>query len=191
MNKKHRVRLTSEERTQLEQLIRAGRSAAATQSRARILLKADGAQGGPGWADAAIAEALEVSVATVERTRKRFAAQGLAGALRRKPTTRAPQWKLDGAQEARLVTLACSAPPTGAERWTLALLAERLVELRVVEALARDTVRVALKKRAQAVAETDLEDPAESPGGVRGPDGGRAGWLCPPARPAPAAGLLR
>jgi transposase len=146
MNKKYRVRLTAEERAQLEQVIRAGRSAAATQARARILLKADGAEGGSAWPDAAIAEALEVSVATVERTRKRFAAQGPAAAIRRKPTTRPPQRKLDGAQEAQLIALACSAPPPGAERWTLALLADKLVELRVVESIARDTVRVALKK---------------------------------------------
>ena len=146
MNKKHRVRLTPEERAQLEQITRTGKAAAATQTRARILLKADGAEGGPAWPDATIAEALDASVATVERTRKRFAAQGLAAALRRKPTTRAPQWKLGGAQEAHLIALACSEPPPGAERWTLALLADKLVELHVVESIARDTVRVALKK---------------------------------------------
>lgn len=145
MNKKHRVQLSAEERGELEQIVRTGRSAAATQTRARILLKADGAAGGPAWPDAAIAEALEVSVATVERTRKRFATQGLA-ALRRQPTTRPSQRKLDGAQEAQLIAVACSAPPPGAERWTLALLADKLVELRVVESIARDTVRVALKK---------------------------------------------
>jgi transposase len=146
MNKKHRVQLSAEERGELEQIVRTGRTAAATQTRARILLKADRAAGGPGWADAAIAEALDVSVATVERVRKRFATQGIAAATRRKPTTRAPQWKLDGAQEAQLAALACSAPPAGAERWTLALLADKLVELRVVDAIARDTVRLALKK---------------------------------------------
>lgn len=146
MNKKYRVQLTSAERTELTQLVRTGRAAAATQTRARILLKADGAEGGPGWPDAAIAGALDVSVATVERARKRFATQGLAAATRRKPTTRPPQWKLDGAQEARLAALACSQPPAGAERWTLALLADKLVELRVVDTIARETVRVALKK---------------------------------------------
>ncbi len=109
------------------------------------MLKADGAEGGPAWPDAAIAEALEVSVATSSAPGKRFAANGLEAATRRKPTTRAPQWKLDGAQEARLAALACSEPPLGAERWTLALLADKLVELRVVESIARDTVRVALK----------------------------------------------
>jgi len=145
MNKKYRVQLTPAARAELEQVVRTGR-AAATQARARILLKADGAAGGPAWPDAAIAAALDVSVATVERVRKRFVTQGLAAATRRKPTTRPPQWKLDGAQEAQLAALACSAPPAGAERWTLILLANKLVELRVVDSIARDTVRVALKK---------------------------------------------
>ena len=145
MNKKHPLRLRAEEGGELERVVRTGRPSAATQTRARILLKADSAAGGPGWADVAIAEALDVSVATVERVRKRFATQGLV-AIRRKPTTRPSQRKLDGAQEAQLAALACSAPPTGAERWTLALLAHKLVELRVVDAIARDTVRVALKK---------------------------------------------
>ena len=146
MNKKYRVQLTPAARAELEQVVRTGRAAAAAQARARILLKADGAEGGPAWPDAAIAAALEVSVATVERVRKRFVTQGLAAATRRQPTTRPPQWKLDGAQEAQLAALACSAPPAGAERWTLIRLANTLVELRVVDSIARDTVRVALKK---------------------------------------------
>jgi transposase len=146
MNKKYGVQLRPQERTRLEQIVRTGRTAAATQTRARILLKADTADGAPAWPDAAIAEALEVSVATVERVRRRFVTQGLEAATRRKPTTRPPQWKLDGAQQAQLAALACSEPPAGAERWTLTLLADKLVELRVVDSIARETVRVALKK---------------------------------------------
>ncbi len=146
MNKKYRVQLRPQEREQLEQVVRTGRTAAATQTRARILLKVDGAEGGPGWPDAAVAAALDVSVATVERVRKRFVTQGLEAATRRKPTTRPKQWKLDGAQEAHLAALACSEPPAGAARWTLRLLADKLVELEVVDSIARDTVRVALKK---------------------------------------------
>jgi transposase len=146
MNKKYRVRLTPEERARAEQVVRLGRAAAATQTRARILLKVDSAEGSPAWPDATTAEALDVSVATVERVRKRFVTEGLEATIRRQPTTRPPQWKLDGAQEAHLVALACSDPPAGAERWTLALLATKLVELRVVDSIARDTVRVALKK---------------------------------------------
>jgi hypothetical protein len=146
MNQKYRGQVSPEERGQLEQVVRTGRTSAATQTRARILLKGDRAEGGPRWPDAAIAEALDVSVATVERVRKRFVTQGLEAATRRKPTTRPPQWKLDGAQEAHRAARACSAPPAGAGRWTLRLLAAKVVELKVVDSIARDTVRVARKK---------------------------------------------
>lgn len=146
MNKKYRVRLRPDERVRLEQVARTGEAPAATQVHARILLKADMADSGPAWPDAAIAAALDVSVATVARVRQRFVTQGLEAATQRTPTTRAPQWKLDGVQEAQLAALACSEPPAGAERWTLALLADTLVELKVVDSIARDTVRVALKK---------------------------------------------
>lgn len=146
MNKKYIVRLTPEERATLEQRTRTGTTAAAVQRHARILLKADTADDGPAWGDAAIAEALEVSMATVERVRQRFVQFGLAAAIQRKPTTRPSQRKLDGAQEAQLLAITCSPPPEGADRWTLALLADKLVELKVVDSIARDTVRLALKK---------------------------------------------
>ena len=146
MNKKYIVQLTPDQRTTLEHRTRTGTTTAAVQRHARILLKADTAAGGPGWDDAAIAAAVEVSVPTVERVRRQFVLAGLDGALRRKPTSRASQRKLDGAQEAQLAAIACSPPPEGAERWTLALLADKLVELRIVNSIARDTVRVALKK---------------------------------------------
>jgi len=146
MNKKYIVQLTLDQRAMLEHLTRTGTTTAAVQRHARILLKADTGLDGPAWEDAAIAEALEVSVPSVERIRRQFVTAGLEGALRRKPTSRASQRKLDGAQEAQLVAVACSGPPDGAERWSLALLAERLVELKIVDSIARDTVRVALKK---------------------------------------------
>ncbi len=146
MNKTYIVHLTSDQRTMLEQLTRTGTTTAAMQRHARILLKADAGPNGPGWEDAAIATAVEVSVPTVERVRRQFVTNGLDMALRRKPTTRPSQRKLDGVQEAQLAAIACSPPPQGAERWTLALLADKLVELKVVDAIARDTVRVALKK---------------------------------------------
>jgi len=146
MNKKYVVRLTAEQRTTLEQLTRTGTTAAAVQRHARILLKADTGADGPAWQDDAIAAAVEVSRPTVERVRRKFVLGGLDAALQRKPTTRASQRKLDGAAEAHLVTLACSSPPSGAKRWTLALLADKLVELKLVDSIARDTVRVALKK---------------------------------------------
>lgn len=146
MNKKYIVQLTPDQRTTLEQLTRTGTTTVALQRHARILLKADTATEGPAWDDATIAAAVEVSVPTVERVRRQFVTAGLDLALQRKPTTRSSQRKLDGAQEAQLAAIACTPPPEGADRWTLALLADKLVELKVVDAIARDTVRITLKK---------------------------------------------
>jgi hypothetical protein len=143
---KHIVRLTSDQRDQVERLIRTGHAPAQTQARARILLHADCGAGGPSLDDAAIAAAVAVSRPTVERVRYAFVTKGLTAALHRKPWSGPPRRKLDGAQEAHLAALACSPPPDGAERWTLTLLADRLVELQVVDSIARDTVRMALKK---------------------------------------------
>lgn len=145
--KKYRVTLTAEERQQLQCLIAAGKAAAKTLAHARILLKADQAEGGPAWPDHQIAEALELSVATIERVRQRLVENGLDAALRRKEQDRPSRERvLDGRAEARLVALACSAPPEGRKAWTLRLLADRLIELEVVEAVAPETVRQALKK---------------------------------------------
>jgi transposase len=138
------VRLSNEQRGQLEGLARSGRHSARTLMHARVLLKADA--DGPGWDDARIAEALECCAGTVARVRQRFARGGLEAALHRKKPTGRQYRKLDGAQEARLVTLACSAPPEGKARWTLKLLADRLVELEVVDAVSDETVRRTLKK---------------------------------------------
>jgi len=146
MNKKYIVQLTSDQRAMLEQRTRTGTTTASVQRHARILLKADTAVTDPVWDDAAVAAAVEVSVPTVERVRQKFVRQGRAAALGRTPTTRASQRKLDGAQEAQLVAVACSPPPDGAERWTLALRADKLVALQVVDAIARETVRLILKK---------------------------------------------
>ena len=146
MNKKYHVHLTIDERRALEEVVRTGTSPALTQSHARILLKADRSEDGPAWRDQQIAEAVEVSVATVERVRRLWVTQGRTVALERKKPSGRPRRKLDGAQEAQLAAIACSPPPEGAERWTLALLADKLVELKVVDSIARDTVRLALKK---------------------------------------------
>lgn len=143
---KHVVTLTVEERERLMRLIRTGTSSALVQTRARILLKADASAAGPACDDATIAAAVEVSRPTVERVRKAFVTAGLAAAVQRKPWSGRSRRKLDGAQEAQLAALACSPPPDGHERWTLALLADKLVELQIVDSIARDTVRVALKK---------------------------------------------
>jgi transposase len=140
------VRLSADQRTQLEQMIAAGRHAAAALVHARILLKADIGANGPGWADDAIADALECGPSTVARVRKRFVRGGMEGAVHRKKPTGRQYRKLDGKQEAKLVALACSAPPEGKVRWTLKMLADRLVELEVVDAVSDETVRRVLKK---------------------------------------------
>jgi transposase len=145
--KKYRVTLTDEERQDLLALIAAGKAAAQRLAHARILLKADAAPGGPAWADGRIAEAVEVSVATVERVRRRFVEQGLEAAPVRKPRgqpSRPP--KLDGRAEARLVALACSPPPDGRKEWTMPLPADKLVELEVVESISDETVRRTLQE---------------------------------------------
>ena len=145
--KKYRVTLTDEERRQLHDLIAAGKAAAQKLAHARILLKADDATGGPAWPDDRIAEAVEVSRATVERVRQRFVEQGLEASLGRKRQDRpSRERKLDGRAEARLIALACSEPPEGRQEWTMQLLADKLVELRVVGTISDETVRRALKK---------------------------------------------
>lgn len=144
--KKYRVTLMEAERRELRALISAGKGSARRLAHARLLLKADQGPNGPGLTDEQIAAALELSRPTVERIRKRFVSEGLAAALDPRPSPRTFRRKLDGEQEAQLVTLACSAPPRGAERWTLRLLANRLVELEVFESVSYETVRQVLKK---------------------------------------------
>ena len=145
--KKYRVTLTAEERQGLQELIAAGKAAAQKLAHARILLKADAAPDGPAWADERIAEAVEVSCATVERVRQRLVEHGLEAALVRKPQGRPSRLpKLDGRAEARLVALACSKPPGGRAEWTMQLLADKLVELEIVDSISDETVRRTLQK---------------------------------------------
>lgn len=143
MPKKHIVKLKREEREQLQRMIRRGRDSARRLARARVLLKGDA-----GDPDEAIAEALGVSVRTVQRTRQRCCREGLAAALADRPQPLRPhRRRIDGEAEARLVTLACSTPPDGRERWTLQLLADQMVKLGYVEGGVSDqTVRRVLKK---------------------------------------------
>jgi transposase len=145
--KRYKVTLDAEERQRLHDLIAAGRAAARKLTHARILLKADAAEGGPAWQDRRIADALEVSTDTVERVRRRFVELGLDAALDRKQRERPPrEIKLDGRAEARLIALACSTPPDGRAAWTMRLLADKLVELQVVDSISDETVRLSLKK---------------------------------------------
>lgn len=144
--KRYRVTLTQEERTELKALIAAGKGAANKLLHARILLKADQAKGGPGWQDQKIADALECGTATIERVRKRFVEEGFESALVRRPTSRTYLRKIDGQAEAHLVAVCCSDPPQGRRRWTLKMLADKLVALGQVKRVSRETVRQTLKK---------------------------------------------
>lgn len=150
--KKYIVDLTDEEREELETLISSGVAPARKLTRARILLKAD-----EGWTDKAISEALDVGTATVERVRKRFVEWGGISAIARRKPRRRYERKLDGDAEARLVALACSAPPEGRERWTLKLLAEKIVTLEAVdiESVSYETVRRVLKKTGLSLGDTN------------------------------------
>src|SRR3954465_4897312 len=144
--KRYKVMLEPDERGELEKLISRGTGAARRLSHARILLHADQGAGGPGKIDAEIAEAVGVSVATIERVRQRFVEEGLEVALSPRPSPRLYPRKLDGEAEARLIALACSPPPEGQARWTLRVLAERMVVLGYIETVSYETVRTTLQK---------------------------------------------
>jgi DNA-binding transcriptional ArsR family regulator len=146
MKKKYPVILSETERDELKRLIAAGTAPARKLTHARFLLKADQGSEGPGWVDEMVAEAVEVSQPTVSRVRKQYFEEGLEAAINRRPPNREYHRKLDGHQEARLVALACSEPPEGQARWSLRLLADRMVELEVVDDLSYQTVRRTLKK---------------------------------------------
>jgi transposase len=144
VNKKYVVRLTDEERRYLEKLVRQGRAHARKLLYARILLKANAT--GLAWTDARISEAFEVSVATVARERQRYCEEGLEIALMPKKPGLPRRRILDGRAEAHLIALSCSDPPEGRERWSMRLLADRMLELGHVEAVSYETVRRTLKK---------------------------------------------
>jgi transposase len=142
MRKRYIVNLTTEEREALTQLARREHVSGVKRQRANILLKAD-----EDLTDAEIAEDLDVAVVTVERVRKRCVERGIEASLERKPQENPSRpRKLDGASEAELVRIACSAPPAGRTRWTMSLLADRLVELRVFDTVSKSTVQRGLKK---------------------------------------------
>ena len=143
---KYKVTMTGEERARLEAMISAGKGAARRLCHARILLKVDAGPEGSAWDDGKVSEAVEVGRATVERVRKRFVEQGLEAALDRKKPDGEYERRLDVEGEARLIAVACGHAPEGRERWTLQLLAERIVALSYVPALSRDTVWRTLKK---------------------------------------------
>ena len=145
--KQYPVRLDRDERDYLIDLTSSGTESARKLTRARILLKADEGEFGPAYADKEIKEAVEVSIPTIERTRKTFALEGLTAALTPKKRLKPPRpQKFDGEKEAHLIALVCSEPPEGASRWTLRLLAEKMVELNHFSSVSHETIRRALKK---------------------------------------------
>jgi transposase len=145
MAKKYIVKLTDEERSSLTKLISSGKTSARKINHARILLKADDSNG-DGWSDGQIAEALDTSIPTIERIRKVFVEKGIEEAINNAKRTYQQPRKLDGVKEAYLIALTCSEAPEGHGRWTLRLLADKMVELNYVGSLSHETVRKTLKK---------------------------------------------
>ena len=173
MVKKYRVTLTGAERDELAAVLARGKADVRKLKHAQALLRADeaaaeaadGTDAGPGWSDIRVAEAVGVGVATVQRLRQRFVEDGFVAALSTyRMGERVHERKLDGAQEAHLVALACGTPPEGRARWTLRLLADRLVELRHTDAVSHETVRQVLKKHPQAAPAPDVVHPAQAIG---------------------------
>jgi transposase len=147
MKKVFVVRLTETERSELDALVRKGKGSALTMARARILLKADQGKAGEAQTDAQVAEALSVAAKTVFNVRRRWVEDGLQAALRRKKQDcPSRSRKLDGQGEAKLVATCCDPAPQGRARWTLRMLAGKLVELQVVDSISPETVRSTLKK---------------------------------------------
>jgi len=145
--KKYVVRLSAGEREQLEALIRKGKRPAQILTKARILLKADVSEAADGWSDSRIAEALDTSIATVERTRRQLVEEGFEAVLIRKYNPRCARPRIfDGAAEAKLIALACGPAPAGQARWSLRLLEEKVVELRIVDSVSDNTIGRTLKK---------------------------------------------
>ena len=138
------VRLNDAERQSLQELLAGKRVAADKVLRGRILLKAD--VDGPGWSDPEIADAFNVGLSTVHRLRQRLVEEGLEAALARRPSSQQRPKKIDGAKEAHLIAITCGSPPEGRARWTLQLLADKLVELQLVDSISHETVRTTLKK---------------------------------------------
>jgi hypothetical protein len=143
---KYTVTLRPEERAALTRLVTTGRAAARTIRHAQVLLKADAAPGGPRWTDEQIREAFGPGFTSIARVRRRFVEEGLDAALHRRPARTPRVRKLDGRAEAHLIALACSDPPEGRDRWTLALLTERFVALGVSPSVSDETVRRVLKQ---------------------------------------------
>src|ERR1700704_1526397 len=182
--KKYVVRLSAEEREQLQALIRKGKSPAKRLLKARILLKADVSELGEGWSDSKIIEALETSESMVYRVRRQLVEEGFEAVLSRKQRAMpAVPPIFDGEKEAKLIALACSKPPKGRARWSLRLLENKVVELAIVDRASDSTIGRVLKKHSQAPSPRTMGHPAQGQQRVRRRHGGRAGHLHAAARP--------
>jgi len=145
--KKYVVKLSAEERERLEALIRAGKSTAQLLTKARILLKVDASEAGEGWSDSKISAALDTSINTIGRTRRRLVEEGFEATLTRKDNPNSARPRIfDGAAEAKLIALTCSPAPEGFARWSLRLLEEKVVELNIVDRASDNTIGRTLKK---------------------------------------------
>ena len=144
--KKYIVKLTEQEREELEQMISSGKHSARKLTHARILLKADQGPGGPHWTDEQIVEAIGASPSTIGRVRQQLVEEGVDGAISRRKGSGIRELKIDGEREAHLVALTCSTPPEGQAKWTLRLLAAKMIELEYIESVSHETVRRTLKK---------------------------------------------
>ena len=145
--KKYVVNLSREERGQLDEFIRKGKRPAQLVTKARILLKADISEAGEGWSDSRIAEALDTSIPTVERTRRQLVEEGFEAVLTRKYNPKSARPRIfDGAAEAKLIALTCGPAPAGHAKWSLRLLEQKVVELHIVESASDNTIGRTLKK---------------------------------------------
>jgi len=188
--KRYVVRLSAEERDELEALIRKGKSSAQRLLKARILLKADVSEGGEGWSDNQIIQALETSVSMVYRVRKQLVEEGLEAVLSRKKPAMPPVPRIfDGEKEAKLIALACSEPPKGRVRWTLRLLETKVVELGIVDRASDSTIGRTLKKRSQTASAGMLGHSAKGQQRVRSGHGRRAGRVHAAPRSRVSAGV--
>ena len=161
MKKRFVVKLTLDERSRLEGMIKRGREAAYRRRHAEVLLLVDEGEHGPKLVDRVVAERTGFSRRTVEQLRERCVTEGLDSALERKRRVRERSQRLDGEGEARLISLACSDAPKGHARWTLHLLSDKLVELEVVESISHECVRQVLKKHHKTLAKADVVHPTK------------------------------
>lgn len=153
MKKKYIVELTNEERSELQAMVKKGKAAAYKIKHAHILLNADQDPEGAGWKDGEIAKTFHCHITTVENVRRRQVEHGLNSAIERAKHKAYRPRKLDGRAEAQLVATACSEAPAGRNKWTLRLLADKMVELKIVDSISYGTVRNVLKKHHKALAE--------------------------------------